>query len=103
MLLTEEQDRQAQALLLEQLNLHHQHRIPFREVWTKLDEDLDQVPFLEIWAIYGGDQIRLDPGALNEFDIVIAEPLKNIGIHAIPSIHYVHDSEAHLLGNPWTR
>ena len=74
-----------------------------RGVGAKLDEDPDQVPFREVWAIHGGDQTRLDPGAFNEFDLVIADPRERIGIHAIASINCVHDSEAHLVVRTWSR
>ena len=46
MTITAEQADQAKGIILDSLNVHHQGRLPYRQVWTKADEDFDGVPFL---------------------------------------------------------
>ena len=101
MTITEEQANQAQGIILDCLNIHHQHLVPFRKVWIKATQDFDDVPFLDIWVIYDGKPSSLDTGLLNSFDTYLIEKLRNAGIHAIPSISYVPQSEADQLGTPW--
>ena len=102
MTITAEQADQAQGIILECLNIHHQHRVPFRKVWTKPGQDFDDIPFLDVWVIYGGKPCSLDTGLLNSFDIYLMGALRGVGIHAIPSISYIPESEADQLGAPWT-
>lgn len=102
MTITAEQADQAQGIILECLNIHHQHRVPFRKVWTKPGQDFDDIPFLDVWVIYGGEPRSLDIGLLNSFDIYLMGVLREAGIHAIPSISYVPESEVDQLGAPGT-
>ena len=101
MTITAEQADQAQGIILECLNTHHQHRVPFRQVWTKGTQDFDDVSFLYVWVIYEGEPRSLDIGLLNSFDTYLIGALRNAGIYAIPSISYVPQSEADQLGAPW--
>ena len=55
MTITAEQTDQARDIILDCLNVHHQNRIPFREVWAKPTLDFDNVPFLNVWVIYDGE------------------------------------------------
>ena len=100
--ITAEQAHQAQHIILDCLNEHHQRRVPFQQVWTKPTHDFDDVAFLDVWVIYDGDPRSLDTALLNSFDTYLIETLRNAGIHAIPSISYVPQSEADQLGAPWT-
>ena len=102
MTITTEQADQAKSIILDCLHVHHQHRISFRQVWTKPTHDFDDVPFLEVWVIYDGEPSNLDTALLNSFDTYLMKALSNAGIHAIPSISYVPQSEADQLGAPWT-
>ena len=102
MTVTAEQADQAKGIILDCLNVHHQHRVPFRQVWTKPTHDFDDVPFLDVWVIYDGEPQSLDTSLLNSFDAYLIETLRNAGIHAIPSISYVPREEADQLGTPWT-
>ncbi len=102
MTVTAEQASQAQGIILECLNIHHQHRVPFRKVWTKADQDFEEVPFLDVWVIYDGERSSLDTAKLNSFDTYLMKALRDAGIHAIPSISYVPQSEAEQIGAPWT-
>ena len=45
MTVTAEQATQAQGIILDCLNIHHQHRVPFRKVWAKAGQDFDEIPF----------------------------------------------------------
>ena len=103
MTVTEEQTEQAQALILDRLNQHLNFQVPFQQVWARPTLDMDDVPFLEIWAIYDGDPQALEIPLLNSFGPYIMEELRHIGIEAIPDISYVPASEADQLGEPWTR
>ena len=103
MTVTEEQTEQAQALILDRLNEHLNFQVPFQQVWARPTLDMDDVPFLLVWAIYKGDPQALDIPLLNSFDPYITEELRNIGIDAIPSISYIPAGEADQLGAPWTR
>ena len=102
MTFTEEQTRQVQEIILACLNQYHQHTVPFQQVWAKATRDLDDVPFLNVWAIYDGEPQSLDIPKLNSFDTYLMQELRSIGIHAIPSISYIPQKEADLLGTPWT-
>lgn len=102
MTITAKQADQAKGIILDCLNVHHQHRVPFRQVWTKPAQDFDDVPFLDVWVIYGGEPRNLDTTLLNSFDTYLMEALRSAGIHAIPSISYVPQGEADQLGAPWT-
>ena len=55
MTITAEQADQAKDIILNCLNVHHQNRVLFRQVWTKLTHDFDDVPFLDVWVIYAGE------------------------------------------------
>ena len=101
--ITAEQTEQGQELILDRLNRHHQNRVPFQKVWAKSTMDMNDSPFLMVWAIYRGDSQDLDIPLLNSFDPYIMEELQNNGIEAIPSISYTPASEADQLGEPWTR
>ncbi len=103
MTVSEKQTEQAQALILDRLNQHLNFQVPFRQVWAKPALDMDDVPFLEIWAIYEGDPRALEVPLLNSFGPYIMEELREIGIEAIPDISYVPATEADQLGEPWTR
>ena len=103
MTVTEEQTEQAQALILDRLNDHLNFQVLFQQVWARPTLDMDDVPFLLVWAIYKGDPQALDISLLNSFDPYIMEELRNIGIEAIPSISYIPANEADQLGEPWTR
>lgn len=103
MTVTEKQTEEAQALILTRLCQHLNFQVPFRQVWARPGWDMDDVPFLEIWAIYEGDSKALDIPLLNSFGPYIMEELREIGIEAIPDISYVPASEADQLGEPWTR
>ena len=102
MTITAEQADQAQGIILECLNIHHQHRVPFRQVWTRAGQDFDDVPFLDVWVIYDGEPRSLDISLLNSFDVYLMGALRKAGIYAIPSISYIPESEADQLGAPWT-
>ena len=102
MTITAEQADQAKGIILDCLNIHHQNRVPFSQVWTKPTHDFDDVPFLDVWVIYAGEPQHLDTALLNSFDTYLMEALSNVGIRAIPSISYVPQSEADQLGAPWT-
>ena len=102
MTITAEQADQAKRIILDCLNIHHQNRVPFSQVWTKPTHDFDDVPFLDVWVIYAGEPRHLDTALLNSFDTYLMEALSNVGIRAIPSISYVPQSEADQLGTPWT-
>ncbi len=102
MTITAEQADQAKGIILDCLNIHHEHRVPFRQVWTKPTRDFDDVPFLDVWVIYAGEPRNLNTALLNSFDTYLMGALSNAGIHAIPSISYVPQSEADQLGTPWT-
>ena len=101
--ITAEQTKRAQELILDRLNKHHQNQVSFQQVWAKPTTDMDDFPFLEVWAIYGGDPQGLDPGLMNSFGPYISEELTKIGIEAKPDISYVPVGEVELLGAPWTR
>ena len=101
MRITDEQTSQANAITLECLNNHHQNSIPFQQVWTREAYDFHDVPFLDVWVIYDGEPDDLDIARLNSFDTYLMTKLKEIGIHAIPSISYVPRREADQLGTPW--
>ena len=102
MTITAQQADQAKDIILKCLNAHHQNPAPFQQVWTKPTHDLDGVPFLDVWVIYTGDPSNLDASLLNSFDTYLMQALKEAGIHAIPSISYVPQSEAEQIGTPWT-
>lgn len=102
MTITAEQADQARGIILDCLNVHHQNRIPFKQVWTKPDEDFEGNPFLIVWAIYGGDPRGLDVRLLNSFDAYLIEHLLKAGIRAMPSVSYVHESETDQLSTQWT-
>ena len=102
MTITAEQADRAQGIILECLNIHHQRRVPFRQVWVKPGQDFDDVPFLDIWVIYDGEPRSLDISLLNSFDTYLMGVLRDAGIHAIPSISYIPESEADQLGASWT-
>lgn len=102
MTITAEQADQAQGIILECLNIHHQGRVSFRQVWTKPGQDFDDVPFLDVWVIYDGEPRSLDIRLLNSFDVYLMGALRNAGIYAIPSISYIPESESDQLGAPWT-
>ena len=68
MTVTAEQADQARGIILDCLNVHHHHRVPFRQVWTKPTHDFDDVPFLDVWVIHVGEPRNLDTGLLNSFD-----------------------------------
>ena len=102
MTITAEQADQAKDIILDCLNIHHQHRVPFRQVWTKPTQDFDDVPFLDVWVTYVGEPSNLDTALLNSFDTYLMEALRSADIHAIPSISYVPQNEAAQLGDPWT-
>ena len=52
--------------------------------------------------IYDGERSSLDTAKLNSFDTYLMKALRDAGIHAIPSISYVPQSEAEQIGAPWT-
>ena len=95
MTISEDQIRQAEAHIKDHLQIHHKHKVAFRSVKAKPALDLDDEEYLNVWAIYDGEPNSLDPRLLNSFHRVIVELLRNLGIHARPSISYVHQSEAH--------
>ena len=64
---------------------------------------MDDVPFVQIWAIYDGDPQALEIPLLNSFGPYIMKELRRIGIEAIPDISYVPASGVDQLGEPWTR
>ena len=99
--ITAEQADRAKGIILDSLNIHHRHRVPFLNVWTKPARDFDDVPFLDVWVIYDGEPRILDTTLLNSFDTYLIKALRNAGIHAIPSISYIPRSEADQLGTPW--
>ena len=103
MTVSEKQTEKAQALILDRLNQHLNFQVPFQQVWAKHILDMDNVPFLEIWAIYEGEPQALETPLLNSFGPYIMEELRHIGIEAIPSISYIPADEADQLGEPWTR
>ena len=102
MTITAEQADQTKDIVLECLNIHYEHRLPYKQVWTKATQDFDNVPFLDVWVIYTGQPRNLDTALLNSFDAYLMRALNNAGIHAIPSISYVPQTEAEQLGAPWT-
>lgn len=102
MTITTEQAEQARGIILDCLNVHHENRVPFREVWTKPYYDFDGVPFVMAWVIYDGKPQILDISLLNSFDDYVTKELNEAGIHALTSISYVPQSEADQLGTPWT-
>lgn len=61
MIITAEQAERAKGIILESLNIHHQHRGPFLHVWTKPARDFDDVPFLDVWVIYDGEPRSIPP------------------------------------------
>ena len=97
MTISEDQMRQAEAMISDTLQIHHGHKVAFQSVKAKPALDLDNEEYLNVWVIYDGKPNSLDPRLLNSFYRVIMEPLHNLGIHARPSISYVHQSEAHEL------
>ena len=97
MTISEEQTRQAESMISDNLQLHHKHKVAFQSVKAKPALDQDDEEYLGVWVIYDGEPNSLDPRLLNSFHRVIMEPLRNLGIHARPSISYVHQSEAHEL------
>ena len=101
MTITVEQADQAKDIILTCLNVHHQTRIPFQQVWTKPTHDFDGVPFLDVRAIYAGEPGNFNTALLNSFDAYLMEALRQSGIHAIPSISYVPQSEADQMSAPW--
>ena len=103
MTITAEQADQARTILLDCLKIHHEDTIPFQEVWAKPTMDFDDVTFLNVWVIYGGEPANLDIGRLNSFNAFALQALKNAGIDAIPSISYIPEQEAERLGTPWIR
>ena len=102
MTMTEEQTRQLQDVILVCLKQYHQDNIPFQQVWARETQDQDDMPFLNVWAIYDGEPQDLDISRLNSFDTYLTDELQSIGIHTTPSISYIPQREADLLGTPWT-
>ena len=102
MTITADQADQAKGIILDCLNIHHQHRVPFRQVWTKSAHEFDEVSFLDVWVIYSGEPRNLDTALLNSFDTYLMDALSNVGIQAMPSISYVPQREVDQLGAPWT-
>ena len=97
MTISEDQTRQAEAMISDNLQIHHSNKVAFQSVKAKTVLDLDNEEYLNIQVIYDGEPNLLDPGLLKSFHRVILEPLRNLGIHARPSISYIHQSEAHQL------
>ncbi len=91
------QTRQAEATISDNLQIHHRNKVAFQSVTAKPAFDLDDEEYLNVWVIYDGEPNSLDPRLLNSFRRVIVEPLRKLGIHARPSISYIHQSEAHEL------
>ena len=98
MTISEDQTRLAEAMISDNLQIHHRNKVAFQSVKAKPELDLDDEEYLNVWVIYDGEPSSLDPRLLNSFYRAIAEPLRNLGIDAKPSISYVHQSEAHELG-----
>ena len=101
MTITAEQADQAKGIILDSLNVHHRGRLPYRQVWTKADEDFDGVPFLRVWVIYDGEPSSLDIPLLNSYDAYLMKELRAAGIYAITSISYIPQSDVDELGTPW--
>ena len=101
MTITAEQADQAKGIILETLDDHHQGRLPYREVWTKPDEDFDGVPFLDVWVIYDGLPDILDIDRLNSYGRYLYQMMLDADIRAIPSISYIPQSDIEQLGTPW--
>lgn len=97
MTISEDQTRQAEAMISDHLQIHHKNKVAFQSVKAKPAFDLDDEEYLNVWVIYDGEPGSLDPRLLNSFYRTIAEPLHSLGIDAKPSISYVHQSEAHEL------
>lgn len=97
MSISEDQTRQVEAMISDNLQIHHRNKVAFQSVRAKPALDLDNEEYLSVWVIYDGEPNSLDPRLLNSFHRVIVEPLRNLGIHARPSISYIHKSEAHEL------
>ena len=97
MTISENQTQQAEAMISDNLQIHHGNKVAFQRVTAKSTLDLDNEEYLSVWVIYDGEPNSLDPRLLNSFHRVIVEPLRNLGIHARPSISYIHQSEAHEL------
>ena len=101
-MITAEQAEQAREIILGSLDDHHQGNLPWRQVWTKPTEDFDGVPFVKVWVIYEGDPSVLDIPRINSYPVCLHQALREAGIHALPSISYVSQSDADQLGAPWT-
>ena len=101
MAITAEQAAQAKDIIIDCLNVHHQGALPFREVWTKAAEDFDGVAFLKVWILYEGKSSDLDIDRLNSFDPYLMRVLREVGIHAIPSVSYINQRDLDQLGTPW--
>ena len=101
-MITAEQAEQAREIVLGTLDEHHQGNFPWRQVWTKPDEDFDGVPFVDVWVIYEGDPSILDIPRLNSYDARLHRALREAGIHALPSVSYIPEGDLDELGTPWT-
>ena len=100
-MITAEQAEQAREIILGSLDDHHQGNLPWRQVWTKPEEDFDGVPFVEVWVIYEGDPSILDIAAINAYSGDLYMALREAGIYALPSISYIPESDLDQLGTPW--
>ena len=101
MSITAEQAEQARDIIRETLDTHHEGRLPYRQVWTKPEEDFDGVPYLRVWVIYDGLPSSLNIERLNSYDLYLMTFLRKIGIDALTSISYVPETDLDELGTPW--
>lgn len=102
MTITAKQADQAKGIVRETLDAHNRQSVRFTDVLTKPDEDFDGVPFLDVFLVYDGEPSDLDIGVLNSYDSHLLTALRDAGIHAIPCVEYISQSDIDQLGAPWT-
>ena len=101
-MISTEQANKAKEIVLDTLDEHNPQNVRFSQVWTNPSEDFDGVPFVDVVLVYDGEPSDIDARIANSYDGYLFEVLRKAGIHAIPCVDYITQSDIDQNGAPWT-